>query len=471
MGQEINHEHFKPEDWTHYQQKLDQEAILLKQQFHDGAFSSRPPVGGFEIEGWLIDEAYRPDRKNDAFFQAFTDKQLVSAELAQFNIELNNTPHTLSGKVFSRFEDELQQIWQEANRAAQSIDTRMLLIGILPTIKDQDFCLANMSNLRRYHALNEQVLIARNHQPIQLDIQGEEHLQMQHDSVMLEAAATSFQIHLQVPWRQAHFYYNASLLASAPLTAAATNSPFLFNHKLWRETRIPLFEQAVNTGPNRAKRVSFGQQFAEQSILECFTENLQNYETLLPVILDQPVEKLSHLRLHNGVIWRWNRPLIGFDEDGTPHFRIEHRPLPAGPTLTDMVANAVFYYGLAESLMQQCQTAQAPGNFQQAKDNFYQAAQYGLDAEIRWRQQSIHIRQLILDELLPLAETGLQRLNIHQNEIQRYLAIIADRVDKRRTGADWQRQFVQRYGKDMQAMTKAYREQQQQNRPVSEWTL
>jgi hypothetical protein len=470
MGQEINNEHFSEEDWRNYQQKLEQETLLLKEQVNDGLFSTHAPVGGFEIEGWLIDEHFQPTCKNDAFFNTFNDDQLASAELAKFNIELNNTPQTLKGKVFKRFENELKNTWKKATQVATEIDAHLLLTGILPTIKQSDFRTENMSDLHRYHALNEQVLSARDQRPLFLDITGKDHLQLQHESVMLEAATTSFQIHIQTPWQQAHHYYNASMLASAPVLAAATNSPYLFGKELWQETRIPLFEQAVNTGRFKASRVSFGKHFAEKSILECFEENLQQYDVLLPVIFNKPAERFSHLRLHNGVIWRWNRPLIGFDQDGTtPHFRIEHRTLPAGPTITDMVANAVFYYGLTEKLMPLSEQMQMPCNFQQTKDNFYQAAKHGLDAEITWKQKHLPIQPLIIDELLPLAEQGLQNLHIDSAEISHYLGIIADRVSKKQTGANWQIQFAKQHNHNMQALTQAYWENQQKNVPVSEW--
>lgn len=472
MGKEIKNEHFSVSDWQTYQRRLKQETQLLKETYDSAAFSSKLPVGGFEIEGWLTDDMFSPVCKNEAFFQAFNDDQLASAELAKFNIELNNTPRDLKGAVFHTFEQALQNTWQKATRVANSIDAKLLMIGILPTAKQQAFCVQNMSNLHRYHVLNKHVLSLRNSHPIELDIAGKEHhLRLQHNSVMLESATTSFQIHMQVPWQQAHHYCNASSIASAPLLAAASNSPYLFGQALWMETRIPVFEQAVNTGQANAPRVNFGNKFIEPNILTCFDENLLDYEVLLPELSDQPVTRFSHLRLHNGTIWRWNRPLIGFDHDGTPHFRIEQRTLPAGPTIVDMVANAVFYYGLVESLEQQCEQGKMPCNFAQAKANFYQAARHGLDAALVWDQAEMSAQSLILDHLLPMAEQGLQHLMIDPQEITHYLTIVANRVQKKQTGADWQRQFIQHYGNNMQAMTQQYWINQQMHQPVSEWTL
>ncbi|MCB1819824.1 MAG: hypothetical protein KDI77_18060, partial [Gammaproteobacteria bacterium] len=211
-----------------------------------------------------------------------------------------------------------------------------------------DMSLSNISPLNRYYALNREVLRQRRGLPLRVDIEGRDHLVSEHCDVMLEAATTSFQIHLKAPAQFSRAYYNASIAASAPVLAAAGNAPFLFGKALWEETRIPLFEQAVVApGP---PRVSMGSGYATHSLYEVFEENLRVYEPLLPMAFDAAAKEFRHLRLHNGVIWRWNRPLVGFDADGAPHLRIEHRALPAGPTFVDMIANAAFYLGLAHAL-------------------------------------------------------------------------------------------------------------------------
>jgi hypothetical protein len=222
----------------------------------------------------------------------------------------------------------------------------------LPTLQDSDLTLNNISLLDRYRALNEQVLRQRNGVEITLNINGDDHLQVSHKDVMLEAAATSLQIHIQVPQDIAARYYNASILLSAPMVAISANSPCLFGKRLWQETRIPVFEQAVPTGGyggaafGPVHRVSFGLDYARRSLFECFQENLEHYPLLLPVHYQDDIGKLKHLRLHNGTIWRWNRPLIGFDEDQTPHLRIEHRVCASAPSTVDDIANIAFYYGL-----------------------------------------------------------------------------------------------------------------------------
>lgn len=468
MGQEVSHQHFSKTDFTSFAKKLEKETQLLKDKLSAGEFSSHSPVGGFEVEACLLDQAACPTSINQAFFDIFNNP-LATPELAKFNIELNNDPLVLNGDVFKAFEQDLNTVFKDADAAADALQSRVLLTGILPTLQPEHCCVANMSEMKRYHALNEQVLKARNGKPINLDIQGVEHLQLQHNSVMLEAATTSFQVHLQTPWQQAHHYYNASIIASAPVMAMSGNSPYLFGKQLWHESRIPLFEQAVDTGAT-LRRVSFGTGFADKSISECFEENVQNYPVLLPMIFDNNADSFSHLRLHNGVIWRWNRPLVGFDSDDTPHIRIEHRIMPAGPTITDMIANAVFYYGLAQSLMEKLQEQGSFIKFSQAKQNFYQAAQHGLKAKLDWGGKTLTSQQLILDTLLSKAESGLQQLGINHESTQHYLGIIASRVEAGQTGAAWQIEHVKKTACDMQQLTQDYLYHQHIGLPVHTWS-
>ena len=276
----------------------------------------------------------------------------------QFNVELNVDPQALNDKALSRLHQGLQQTWDDCQRVAAGLHARLVMTGILPSVSQQDLTLANMSELKRYRALNEQVLRLREGKPLMLDIHGREHLNLSHQDVMLESAATSLQLHLKVAVEDAVRYYNAAQIVSAPLVAASGNSPFLFGRQLWDETRIPLFEQSVEVGGfagasrGPVRRVSFGTGYAKESLFECFVENEQHFPVLLPIQFDEPGREMRHLRLHNGTIWRWNRPLVGYDDDGTPHLRIEHRVLPAGPTVIDSIASAAFFYGLVHALAQ-----------------------------------------------------------------------------------------------------------------------
>jgi hypothetical protein len=330
-----------------------------------------------------------------------------------------------------------------------------------------------MSPLNRYRALNEQVFKLRQGKPIVLDIEGRQPLHLRHADVMLESATTSFQIHLQVNAERAARVYNLSKIVSGPMVAVCANSPFLFGHELWDETRIPLFEQSISVGASDlTKRVSFGIRYVFESILENFTANLQRYPVLLPHLLDEPIETLAHLRLHNGTIWRWNRPLIGFDANGRPHLRIEHRVVPAGPSVVDCIANAALYFGLVTGLATVEDDLEKKLGFLRARSNFYAAARYGLAAELFWADwRQINVVDLMHKVLLPRARAGLVLLGVDAREIEQWLGVIEGRLARRQTGASWQRAWVERYGQDMSGLTLAYLEHQQSGQPVHEWSV
>ena len=378
----------------------------------------------------------------------------------------------LAGRGIETLAGDLHQVWRQTEDAANQLGASLVSIGILPTITDEMLSLTNMSSMHRYQALNEQVLRLRQGRPIRLAISGHESLVAEHRDVMLEAAASSLQLHIQVPMSEAVRYYNAAIVASAPLLAAAGNSPILFGKRLWEETRIPLFEQAVDVGGGSLSRVTFGSSYAGESLEEVFLENQEQYPLLLPLVMDDVSQRLAHVRLHNGTIWRWNRPLIGFDDDGTPHLRIEHRVLPAGPTMSDMTANMALFYGLAENLAHESRPPESRLPFDAARANFYRAARHGLDCEVRWLDGSNRpLQELTLEELLPRAAQGLEHLGVDAELASRLLAIIEARVRSGQTGAAWQRRFVERHGMDCAALTKAYRVWQSRDEPVHNWTL
>lgn len=477
MGREIEQTRFAADDFAAFEARLRAETTLLHDWFRDAAFSTRDRVGGFELEAWLIDAAGRPAPINGAFLERLADP-LVVPELARFNVEVNSLPEALNGCALSRMLAGLEATCTRCRQTAGEFAADLLAIGILPTLREADLTPASMSDLKRYRALNEQVLRQREGRPLHLEIHGREHLKTVHRDVMLEAATTSFQIHLKVAPGTAAEYYNLAQILSAPMVAVSANSPFLFGHDLWDETRIPLFEQSVAVGGFAAAahgplhRVGFGSGYARSSLFECFQENLEHFPVLLPMCSDAAPERLEHLRLHNGTIWRWNRPLIGFDDDGTPHLRIEHRVIPAGPTLVDAVANAAFFFGLMQFLGNREAAPSSLLPFPVARDNFYAAARDGLDAHIHW----LHARHgrahtLILQELLPMAQRGLEQLDMERTDVSHFLGVIRDRVRTACTGAAWQRAYVARHGPDWTALTLAYREHQSGGRPVHEWSL
>jgi len=473
MGQEITDSHFTPADFDAFAERLRQETELLSSWFQNGHFNETSNVGGFELESCLVDNSLRPAPIIDPFLARLND-ELVVPELATFNLELNGSPCALNGNALSSLRNELKETWDHCGRVAGEMNARVAMIGILPTIEGGDLTLDNMSPLHRYHALNEQVLRQRGGRPLELNVTGSDSsLHLTHDDVMLESAATSFQIHLKINASEGARFYNASKIISGPMVAVCANSPYLFGHDLWDETRIPLFEQAVSVGgTKKTKRVSFGVRYAHESIMECFEANLERYPILLPRVTDEPLEALTHLRLQNGTIWRWNRPLIGFDESGEPHLRIEHRVAPAGPSIDDAIANAAFYFGAVCSLARQPNPPESQLVFKAAKENFYRGAKQGLRAEMQWLDGQQHpVSELCLKKLLPMARDGLRSMDIDKSEIDDWLGIIEARVATGRNGAVWQRSWVKENGMDMAALTQAYLECQDSGALVHEWPI
>jgi len=475
MGQEITTSQFTEQDFKDFTQRLKSETEELARWFRDACFSSHAPVAGYELEAWLIDQQAKPAACNQMFLKQ-ANNPLYTAELAQFNIEINTQPANIKAKFLSEFEVEFQQHWKYCQTIAESIGCRVLGTGILQTLQNEHLSMENISPMIRYKALNEQVLAQRKGKDLELNINGHQSLKSRHHNVMLESAATSLQIHLQTPLDMAHHYYNASMLVSAPLVAISANSPYMFGKDLWAETRIPVFEQSVDVGgysgaaQGPVHRVSFGTGFARQSLMECFEENLQHFPVLLPMGFTDDVSLMQHLSLHNGTIWRWNRPLIGHDKDGTPHLRIEHRVIPAGPSVVDNIANMAFFFGLVQYYATgDIEPAQLL-EFSQVRDNFYTSAQHGLENKLRWPGcDRCNMRHLILHKLIDHAEAGLNMLNLDSADIEYYLGIIQARAEHKQTGSHWQREFVAKQGDDMQRLVQTYYHNQQTGEPVHCW--
>ncbi len=478
MGDEIRRRHFNATDFSIFRRRLDVETNLVAELFADDGFSRRGDIVGFELEAWIVDAEGQPHADNQRLLEIIGNP-LVVPELASYNVELNGSPTALRGNVFSRIHDELSATWETCRQGAAELGCRLATIGILPTIRPELLNSDYMSAMVRYQALNDRILALRDGAPLDIRItrpasaaRSGDGLDMSHDDVMLEAAATSFQIHLQCKPERAVRDFNATLAASAPMVALAANSPFLFGRSLWQETRIPLFEQAVSAGPRTPPRVTFGTGYANESLFDIFVENQRDHPILLPFVqADEPAHKYAHVRFQNGTVWRWNRPLLGFDYDGQPHLRIEHRVVPAGPTIHDCVANAATYLGIVRGLVEREVPIESRIDFETTKNNFYAAAKHGLDARLQWEDGERTAYELLADELLPLAAAALGALGIPEREIARYLGIVWARVESGRTGAHWQRAWVAKHGPDWAALTRAYVDAQESGEPVHTWTL
>jgi hypothetical protein len=472
MGEEIRAARFTERDFAQFAERLRKETEFANNLFSSSGFSDAGYTLGFEIEAWIVDHNYFPASINQRLLETLAHP-LVVPELSRFNVELNCEPLPLSENVLDLAHDGLSRLWSQCNAVAHRLDANMVMIGTLPTIRDEDLTLPNMSPLNRFYALNDEVLRRRSGRKLKVDIAARDHLLSEHADVMLEAATTSFQIHLKTPASVAHLYYNASVAASGPILAACGNSPFLFGKSLWDETRIPLFEQSVDVPCARGdiSRVTFGGGYLQRSVRDIFNENLNEYPVLLPIAYDDSAPKMRHLRLHNGTIWRWNRPLIGFESDGTPHLRIEHRILPAGPSIRDMIANTALYLGLVHSLATLGGDGAGGLSHQEARRNFYSAARNGLDATLSWPGVgAIAADRLLLDHLLQLARRGLDLLGVDQGQ-DSWLDIVEARVRSKQTGAAWQRGAYDAHGREIFELMATYCERQRSGAPVHQWEL
>jgi len=476
MGQEISHSQFSADEHAAFRTRLRDETKILKQWFDQRRFDGAAvPTSGLEVEAWLLDQNGLPAPRNREFL-ATVNHPYVVPELSQFNFELNSDPLALHGDFLSRSLADLTEIWQRCTTAAQQLHLRPLTIGILPTVRDEMLQPEHMSASHRYRALNQELLHLRRMTPLHIHIHGRDALDYYCSHLMLEAACTSLQVHLKLSQDLAARFYNAAVMTAGPLLAATANSPFLYGKSLWAETRVPAFEQVTaahgfkDAEGREVGRVTLGTGYLRHSLLELFLENL-SYPTLLPE-LGSATAPLSTLRLHNGTVWRWCRPIVGFETDGTPHLRIEHRVMPAGPTLIDMVANMALCLGLTLALGHADIAPELWIPFEEARANFYACARDGLDAQVRWSGTTGPVQSLLLERLLPAARDALARAGLDASELHHYFdEILHPRILTGINGSRWQRDYIQQQGQDFQALTERYATLQSTGVPVHRWPV
>lgn len=477
MGQSVERSSFEHRDFVRFQRALRAETAWLHDLVERDQLSQHVPMAGLELEAWLVDAQGRAAPRNAEFIARCASPDVVT-EIGRFNIEINVPPQPVQGLGLGRLATALEDTWAHCGAVAAGMGLRVVAIGILPSLSEAELNIANLSEPVRYRALNQQVLRQRHGRPTRLDIDGPggARLRCEHHDVMLEAAATSFQVHLQLPAARAVRAHNAAMIASAPALAMAGNSPLLFGQALWQETRIPLFEQALGIGAREdaqhdpLPRVGFGSGYVGYSMVECFRENLERFEPLLPVALDEPLERLAHLRLHNGTIWRWNRPVLGFDaEDGRAHVRTEHRPLPAGPSLPDMMANLAFTIGLVAAWSALDEPPEARLPFETARANFHAAARDGLYARLTSLDGRPRSATQWLRQLLPVARQGLEQLQVAGKLADGWMQLLHERLDSGLTGARWQLARLGALGGDRAALTLDYARQQASGVPLHRW--
>ena len=445
---------------------------------------------GAEQELFLVDAAWHPAPCALDILERIDDPHYTT-ELGLFNLEINLDPLVFEADCLSRLEGQLNRSLATVRAAAHQCGAEVVLSGILPTLRKSDLALTNMTPKPRYRALNT-ILTQLRGDDYEFQLKGADELSLKHDSVMLEAGCTSFQVHYQVEPAEFPQCYNIAQVMTAPLLAAAANSPLLFGRRLWRETRIPLFQQSVDTRRasthlrERAPRVSFGQQWVDHSILDLIQEDLARFRVLIGTpseenslrLLEQGgLPELQALRLHTGTVYRWNRGCFGIG-GGKAHIRIENRVLPAGPSVVDEVANAAFFLGLLRGGQQTYGDIAQKMPFHNAEINFLAAAQRGLDAQFTWLDGRVVLaRDLIRQDLLPLARDGLRTAGLNPVDIERYLGVIEQRVTVGLTGSSWLlRSLADMRETDTQAarlsaLTAAIARRQWAGSPVHEWPL
>jgi gamma-glutamyl:cysteine ligase YbdK (ATP-grasp superfamily) len=486
MGRDIQPIKISGEDRRNYREKLRRSLDVFDRMLRESVFDASLSLVGQEIELNLVDERGEPSMRNAAVLDAIADPAWAT-ELGQFNIEINMPPRALGGDALAEMEDEIRADLNAADGKARGRGCRLVMIGILPTLREDDVHEGTLSANARYRVMNEQIFAARG-EDIRIAIDGSEQLLTHADSITPEAACTSVQLHLQVSPDAFARYWNAAQAIAGPQVAVAANSPYLFGRQLWHETRITLFEQATDTRPEELKqqgvrpRVWFGERWIT-SVFDLFEENIRYFPALLPICEDEDplavleggsAPRLDEMTLHNGTIYRWNRPVYAA-ADGKPHLRVENRVLPAGPSVADTVANAAFYYGLVRALAEAQRPIWTQMSFATAAENLHAAARHGLDAQLYWPGAGeAPAAELVLRRLLPLARDGLAQWGVNAAQADRLLGIIEQRCLSGQNGAAWQ---IASAGAEpdrkeaLRLMTQRYIEHMHTNEPVHAWPV
>ncbi|SEG70696.1 Gamma-glutamyl:cysteine ligase YbdK, ATP-grasp superfamily [Thermomonospora echinospora] len=490
MGKDVPRFAISGEDRRRYRDKVRRNLDVLARMLRESQFEFDRPHIGLEIELNLVDGRGEPLMRNADVLKAIADPRWAT-ELGQFNIEMNIPPRELGGGGTGELEREILGYLDHAIARATELGGGLIMVGILPTLRESDIGEEALSANDRYKLLNEQIFAARGEE-MHIRIDGAERLAIDIDNIAPESACTSAQFHLQVSPDGFAPYWNAAQAISGVQVALAANSPFLFGRQLWHETRITLFEQATDTRPVELQsqgvrpRVWFGERWIT-SVFDLFEENTRYFPALLPLCEEEDpiatlergdIPQLGELSLHNGTIYRWNRPIYAV-VDGRPHLRVENRVLPAGPTVADIVANGAFYYGLVRMLAEEERPIWTRMSFRTAEDNLHRAARDGIGASVHWPGYGeLPVAELTLRKLLPLAYEGLDKWGVDPARRDRLLGIIEQRCLTGRTGASWQIETVramEESGRDRQEalrlMTRRYIELMRTNEPVHTWPI
>ncbi|MEO5583687.1 MAG: CBS domain-containing protein [Saprospiraceae bacterium] len=494
MGENKVNKPGNQKDLQKFTRALMQDIKSLEYMLENEWFESGIHRIGAEQELVLVDiNNLRPAPINTLVTPQLEQYEWLDTELAMFNLETNFTPRELKGNCFSLMMEESNEQLKILREALKPFNADLLLTGILPTIRKSDLDYKFLTPKKRYLALMEAIRQQLSSDSFEFRLSGIDELMIKHDSPLLEACNTSFQVHLQVSPKQFAKFYNISQALAGPVMAIAANSPLVFGRRLWHESRIAMFQQALDTRGSRANmrersaRVHFGKTWVDESIVEIHKEDIARFRVLLAadvnedsdaLIHEGKVPKLRALQVHNSTVYRWNRPCYGISENGMPHLRIENRVFPSGPSAIDEIANSAFWLGCMIGLESEVEDIRKKVSFADISDNFMKAAQFGIDSKFNWfDDQKIPAVELILKELLPLAHKGLKAQKVNDDDINKYLGIIEDRAKKHMNGARWQ---LRAYTKLMEqtnrtealtVMTAAMLANQKKNIPIHKWKM
>ena len=494
MGEEIATERFEAADYARFAQRLRREIAAFGELVRLPGFGAGPPSLGAELELSLVDADWRPAPVNGEVLGALPEDGFA-LELDRFNVECDSGAAPVAGRPFARIGADLRRRLEQVAAASAAHGARPVIVGILPTLAREDLGPDALSDSPRFRALASALRRLRD-DPFHVRISGAEPLDIRWEDVTLEGAATAFHLHLRVPPERFAATFNAAQAASAVALAAAGNSPLLLGHLLWEETRVPLFHQAVDdraeaTAAWRPSRASFGHGWVQSGAAELFAQSAALHAPILPILSDgqdDPVEavrrgevpRLSAMRLHQGTVWSWSRPVFAPEPD--PHLRIELRALPSGPTVTDMMATAALLVGLTLALAEDAGHLTTALPFDLARRNFYAASRVGLGATLLWPSREPpsprpHAAPDLVTALLPLALRGLTGASVDEAEAEELLAIVGERARSGMTGAAWQRRSLARLELEagrpeaLRALLEAYQERAEAGAPVHLWSL
>jgi gamma-glutamyl:cysteine ligase YbdK (ATP-grasp superfamily) len=492
VGLSIKNSEFTAEEFEQFAAKVRTDLTALTRLLDRPGFGEGESSIGAEVEFYIVDPDLRVKPINTEIAASVQDPQLT-VELNRFNLEYNLSPQAFRGDPFARTEQELLAAIRRINRHAAPLGGELVPIGILPTLRQSDMGAKVMTDEPRYHVLSNALLKQRG-EPFSIHIGGNDVIDLEADDVTMEGANTSFQLHWRVPAHRFADYFNAVQLVTPIVLALASNSPSLFGHHLWDETRIALFKQSIDSRPTTNKkwrhpsRVYYGNGWARNA-WELFAASASLYPPIIPLMSDEDpmavidrgdVPELAELRLHHGTTWPWNRAV--FDHADGGHLRIEIRAMPAGPTPVDMCANGLFVIGAALAVLDDIRHLTSILPFQYTEHNFYRAAKYGIGADIIWpHKDQVQLQDMplltVARELLPRAREALKRTAVDEAEIHRLLGIIEGRIENNITGARWQRQITESFSRStspdeaFRSMLVLYMANQKNNIPLHEWTL